>query len=294
MSAPVLRRREVPHDAGLVEIADRVWLARHGVLDVNVTVIGGDRGLVVVDTHSSSTTAAPLVEQVRSLGAGEVVAVVNTHAHFDHCLGNARFRAAYGDVPIIAHEAAAAAIADHGDGLLTEASEHVDVTGTAPVVPDEVFSSARVVDLGDRQVEVLHPGRGHTAGDAVARVADADLLVAGDLVEESALRDGVPSFGADCYPLEWAAALDLVVGLLTPQTLVVPGHGLPVDKDFVLEQRGRIGLVAEMIRDLAARGLRPDEMATGADWPYPVAELGDAFARGFAQLPREGRGLRLL
>lgn len=294
MSPPVRGRREVPHDAGLVEIADRVWLARHRVLDVNVTVIGGAGGLLVVDTHSSSTAATPLVERVRSLGAGDVVAVVNTHAHFDHCLGNARFREAYGDVPVVAHEAAAAAIAGSRDALLAQASEHVDVTGTAPVVPDVVFSSARVVDLGDRQVEVLHPGRGHTSGDAVVRVGDADLLVAGDLVEESALRDGVPWFGDDCYPLEWAAALDLVVGLLTPATLVVPGHGLPVDKDFVLEQRGRIGLVGETIRDLASRGVRPAEMADAADWPYPVEELGHAFSRGFDQLPPGARGLPLL
>lgn len=293
MTTPGSPHVDVPHDTGPVEIADRVWLVRHSLLDVNVTVVGGQRGLLVVDTHSSAGTARPLVEQVRALGAGEVVAVVNTHAHFDHCLGNATFLEAYDGVPVVAHEQTVATLAERGEHLLREAEQHVDVTDTVVVVPDTPFSSATVIDLGDRQVEVLHPGRGHTAGDAVARVGDVDLLLVGDLVEESVLRGAVPAFGDDCYPLEWTATLDLLIGLLSPKTVVVPGHGLPVDKDFVMEQRGSIGMVAETIRDLAARGVRPADMAQAASWPYPVEELGHAFTRGFAQLPRPGRGLPL-
>ena len=57
---------------------------------------------------------------------------------------------------------------------------------TEVVRPDHTFSSARVLDLGDRAVELVHPGRGHTGGDLVVRVPDADVVLAGDLVEESA------------------------------------------------------------------------------------------------------------
>jgi glyoxylase-like metal-dependent hydrolase (beta-lactamase superfamily II) len=156
-------------------------------------------------------------------------------------------------------------------------------------VPTDPFSSARVVDLGGRIVEVVHPGRGHTGGDAVVRVPDADVVFAGDLVEES----GPPAFGEDCWPLEWPATLDLVAGLTSPGTVVVPGHGNPVDQDFVLEQGGSIGIVAESIRELAAGGRRPEDMAAATSWPYPVEDLGHAFRRGFEQLPRAGRSLPL-
>ena len=64
---------------------------------------------------------------------------------------------------------------------------------------DHTFSSVRSIDLGDRVVELVHPGRGHTGGDLVVRVPDADVLLAGDLVEESA----PPSYGPDCFPLDW-------------------------------------------------------------------------------------------
>jgi glyoxylase-like metal-dependent hydrolase (beta-lactamase superfamily II) len=291
-------RPDIPHDTGFVEVADRCWVARHRVADVNVGLVGGTRGLVVVDTHSSAATARTVVEHVRALGAGEVVAVVNTHAHWDHVFGNGTFAEEYDGPPIVAHEETAATLTQHGAGMLESLGRSMgqilDVTGTTVVLPDQTFSSARVIDLGDRIVEVIHPGRGHTAGDAVVRVADSDVLFAGDLVEESAARNGVPGFGDDCYPLEWPDTLDLVSGMLGSDSVVVPGHGLPVDKDFLMHQRASISVVAETIRGLAARGVRPEQMADAAEWPYPVEELREAFKRGVAQLPRSSRSLPML
>jgi glyoxylase-like metal-dependent hydrolase (beta-lactamase superfamily II) len=285
-------------DHGFVEVADRCWSARQVYLDVNVGVVAGERGLLVVDSHASEALARPVVDQVRRLAAGEVVAVVNTHAHFDHFFGNAAFEEAYAGVAMFAHDTAASDMPGHADrirrSMQPDEPYYDEVTSSRLVVPPQTFSSARVVDLGDRQVELIHPGRGHTAGDVVVRVPDAEVLFAGDLVEESTLRHGVPGFGEDCYPLEWPATLDLVVSMLSEASVVLPGHGLPVDKDFVQEQRSSIGIVAETIRDLAERGVRPAEMATAGDWPYPVEELAEAFARGFEQLPRSGKGLPLL
>jgi glyoxylase-like metal-dependent hydrolase (beta-lactamase superfamily II) len=298
------RLRDLPHrlrhDCGFVEIADRCWLARFEFLDVNVGLVAGDRGLLVVDTHASEVEGARVVEQVRRLGVGDVVAVVNTHEHFDHTFGNAVFAKAYDGPPIYAHEDAAAGLAVSGPAMQRRAAadhddpRHADIACTRILAPTETFSSARVVDLGDRLVELVHPGRGHTAGDAVVRVGDADVMFAGDLVEESAARSGVPGFGDDCFPLEWPATLDLMTGLLTPDSVVVPGHGLPVGKDFVDEQRAAIGVVAETIRDLASRGVPAGDALSAAQWPYPADELADAVRRGYEQLPRSSKGLPLI
>lgn len=258
-------------------MAQRVWVARYPQWDVNVTLVGGDRGLLVVDTHGSAEHAREVVDDVRRLGAGEVTGIVNTHWHFDHTYGNGTFRTAYGEVPIVAHETAAEELAAWGDG---------DVV----VLPDRTFSSAIVLDLGDRQVELVHPGRGHTGGDLVLRVPDADVLLTGDLVEESA----PPSFGSDSWPMDWPLALDVVLGLTTPATVVVPGHGAPVDRAFVEEQRNTVGIVAETIRDLAARGVPVDQALAAGDWPWPRERLADAVRRGYEQLPRSQKRLPLI
>ncbi len=281
---------DIPHDTGFVEIGDRCWVARHELVDVNVGLVAGHRGVVVIDTHSSATAARGVLEHVRALGAGDVVAVVNTHAHWDHVLGNGVFTEAYDGLRIVAHEDVAATLRDRASEVLAAAAQHTDVTGTTVVVPDQTFSSVKVVDLGDRIVEVVHAGRGHTSGDAVVRVAAADVLYAGDLVEES----GMPGYGADCFPLDWPVTLDLVTGMLGAGSVVVPGHGQPVDRDFVMDQRASIGVVAELVRELATSGVRPDDMPGRGEWPYPAEDLRHAFARGYAQLPRSSRSLPLL
>jgi glyoxylase-like metal-dependent hydrolase (beta-lactamase superfamily II) len=229
--------------ADFAEVAPRVWVARHEWMDVNVTLVGGDRGLLLVDTHSSGLAARGVVEDVRRLGAGEVLAVVNTHEHWDHTFGNAEVRAAYGPVPIHAHEWAA---------------EHT-------------------VEAGER---------------VQSRFADSDddALLAGDLVEES----GPPAYGSDSWPLEWPLSLDIVLGLSTSSSVVVPGHGAPVGRDFVEEQRNAIGIVAETIRDLAGRGVPLAQAVEAAAWPFPPGSLTHAVARGYQQLPRSQKRLPLI
>ncbi len=282
--------------ADFAEVAERIWVARYPWFDVNVTVIGGERGLLVVDTYGSAAAAREVVDDVRRLGAGEVVAIVNTHWHFDHTFGNGTFRSTYGRVPIHAHENAASELAE-GAGRLKQRyvddpddPHATDVIGTEVVLPDHTFSSARVLDLGDRAVELVHPGRGHTSGDLVVRVPDADALLAGDLVEESA----PPYFGDDSWPMDWPLSLDIVLGLTTPASVVVPGHGAPVDREFVETQRNEIGIVAETIRDLAGRGVPLDQALDAGEWPYPSERLAAAVARGYEQLPRSQKRLPLL
>ncbi len=278
-----------------LEVGDRVWVARYDWFDVNVTLIGSDRGLVVVDTHGSTRMGHEVVGDVRRLGQGDVTVVVNTHWHFDHTFGNAAFRAAYGAIPIHAHEHAATELAEGAESRKQRYRDSDDphrdeVMESEIVLPDHTFSSVRVLDLGDRQVELLHPGRGHTSGDIVVRVPDADVVLGGDLVEESA----PPSFGLDSWPMDWPLSLDTVLGVITSGTVVVPGHGAPVDRDFVEAQRNDIGILAETIRDLAGRGVPLDQALAAADWPFPEAHLEAAVQRGYEQLPRSQKRLPLI
>ena len=279
-----------------IEVAERVWVARHEWFDVNVSLIGGERGLLVVDTHASALAARAVVDDVRRLGAGDIVGIFNTHEHFDHTFGNGEFRAAYGEIPIHAHETAAAHTRTAGERVkrrydeLPEDPRREEVLATEIVPADQTFSSAVVVDLGDRPVELVHPGRGHTGGDAVVRVPDVDVVLAGDLVEESA----PPSFGDDSWPMDWPSSLDVVLSLMTRDTVVVPGHGAPTDREFVEQQRNEIGIIAETIRDLATRGLPLEQAVAAAEWPYPSEGLKAAVRRGYEHLPRSQKRLPLV
>ena len=264
------------------EVSDGCFVRRHESFDVSCGVVVGDAGVLVIDTRASQDQGQELAAAVRRLTALPIRAVVNTHVHFDHTFGNAAFP----DTPIVAHEAVAITSLSDSKRIkdrytaATDDPLREEILASKVVAPTETFSSAWAIDLGERLVEVVHLGRGHTDGDVVIRVPEADAVYAGDLVESSA----PPMFGGDCFPLEWPATLDLVVGLLTATTAVVPGHGPIVDRDFVQSQRGDIVDVAEQIRELAAGGVPVDEALAHGRWPFDPDLLGEAVRRGYAAL----------
>src|SRR5579863_2227226 len=163
-----------------LEVADRVWVARYEWADANVTAIGGERGLVVVDTHGSAAAGRVVLADLDRLGAGHVTHVVNSHWHWDHTFGNVAFRDAVQGVPIHAHEEAARWLSEHGQRMKQRFADspddphREDVAATEIVIPDQTFTETHALDLGDRLVELVYLGRGHTSGDIVTRVVDAD------------------------------------------------------------------------------------------------------------------------
>ena len=278
------------------EISDRVWVAHYDWMHVNITLVGGEAGLLMVDTHGSERMARIVADDVRRLGAGPLSGVINTHEHWDHTFGNVVMLEEFGTMPVHAHDWAAEHTLEAGERAKEQYREQPDdphaeeVLETRVVAADRTFSSVRILDLGDRQVELIHPGRGHTAGDLVVRVPDADVLAAGDLVEQS----DPPFIGGDSWPFEWPTTMDLVLGFLGDSTVVVPGHGKLVDKEFVQDQRTELGVIAETIRDLAGRGVPLEAALATGEWPWPTPSLEHAVRVGYEQLPRSQKRLPLI
>lgn len=279
-----------------VEVADRVLVARYPQWDVNVGLVLGQDGTVVVDTRASALQGGEVVAAVRDLSRDlRATHVVNTHVHFDHTFGNIAFAGA----TIHAHERVGqqldreaervrrAIAADPGGApdLGYTADDLEQVLATRLRGPDRTFSSNATIDLGDRVVTLSWAGRGHTDGDLVVRVPDADAVFIGDLVEESAH----PSLGDDCWPLEWPATLTSHLAWIGSDTVVVPGHGRPVGEVFVARQRDELATVATVLRERRLAGIAQTDAQHAPDnrLPYPLGELGDAVARVWQQLDPE-------
>ena len=148
------------------------------------------------------------------------------------------------------------------------------------VAPDHLVADRHVLDLGDRGVELLHLGRGHTSNDLVVVAGDAEVVFAGDLVEQSA----PPAYGDDSYPLEWPATVSALVAL--GRSTFVPGHGDVMTPATVADQVAGIASVATLIRDLHAAGIAAeDALDEAADqWPFPRQSLANTVARGYLAL----------
>ena len=211
------------------EVRSGVCVAVAEPESVNLGLVVGSQLALLVDTGSSPVQGRVLRASLTAVTDRPLKAVVVTHWHYDHAFGLAAFT----DVLRIGHESLHARLSS------AEAAADAQRLGIEPAElgqPNVEIAVATAFDLGDRRVEIAHLGRGHTDGDLVVVVPDADLLFAGDLLESA----GPPSFGPDSVPDEWPATLDAVIGLMTTTTLAIPGHGEPVDREFVFEQRGWI------------------------------------------------------
>jgi glyoxylase-like metal-dependent hydrolase (beta-lactamase superfamily II) len=215
------------------EVRSGLYVALAEPESVNLGLIVGSRGALLVDTGTTPAQGRALRASLIAVTDVPLTAVVVTHWHYDHAFG----LAAFADVPRIAHESVRFRLSS------AEAAAEARRLGLDPQElgqPSVEIAVATAFDLGHRRVEIAHLGRGHTDGDLLVVVPDADAVFAGDLLESA----GPPSFGPDSVPDEWPATLDGLIGLMTATTLAVPGHGEPVGREFVFEQRGRIAAQA--------------------------------------------------
>ena len=215
------------------ELRSGLYVALAEPESANLGLIVGSHGALLVDTGSTPAQGRALRASLAAVTDVPLTAVVVTHWHYDHAFG----LAAFADVPRIAHESVRFRLSS------AEAAAEARRLGLDPQElgqPSVEIAVATAFDLGDRRVEIVHLGPGHTEGDLLVVVPDADVVFAGDLLESA----GPPSFGPDSVPDEWPATLDGLIGLMTATTLAVPGHGEPVGREFVFEQRGRIAAQA--------------------------------------------------
>ena len=263
------------------EVGDRVFVRRYRTwnaepFDQNVGAVLGADGVAVIDTRGSHRLADEVLEELRSLTHSPVVAVVNTHHHWDHAWGNARFVPA----PIWGHvrcaervladsEAVRRRILDEEPGLADELGEVIFVP------PERTFLDAAGLDLGDRQLELRHLGRGHTDNDVVIAAPDAGVLFAGDLLE----NDAAPGFG-DAYPIAWAETARRLLALVTGP--VVPGHGSVGDSAFVTRQAADLAALAGLAGQVAAGAIDAAEAVRRS--PFPAGITGTALERARLEL----------
>jgi glyoxylase-like metal-dependent hydrolase (beta-lactamase superfamily II) len=260
------------------ELGNRVFRRRYESLDLNIGVVAGEEAVLVVDSRASHRQADVLREELRTLTNLPVGWLVNTHFHWDHTWGNARFP----EAALWGHERCRSEMVDNGEAarrhvLESMPAEHQEAVNEVVITPPtETFSSSALIDIGGRVVELRYHGLGHTNSDIVVRVADEGVLFAGDLVEQGA----PPAFG-DSYPLNWGQTLDSI--MLEPT--VVPGHGDVVDVSFVATQQAEIEAIADMAREGHSEGVRIEELI--GKGPYPAETMRQALTRAYAQLDDE-------
>lgn len=249
------------------EVGERVFVGRYKLFDQTIGIVIGAEGVVVIDTRTSHRRADELISDLRNLTRLPIAHVVNTHMHFDHTFGNARFRPS----PIWGHVRCAAGMREGGEAARRRITEQLpelaeELAEVEIVPPDQLLSDSALLDLGDRQLELRFLGRGHTDNDIVVLVPDAEVLFAGDLLENGA----PPSFG-DAFPLAWAETGARLLDLA--ESVVAPGHGEVADRRFAEQQVGALAVLADLCRASLGGQIGVDEVMRRSPFPADTTRV---------------------
>jgi len=260
------------------EIGDRIFVRRYRFYDQTIGAILGTERVAVIDTRTTLRQAGELRSDLRELTALPFV-VVNTHGHHDHVFGNSVFR----PCEIWGHVRCVTMIEESGERQRAEAAAAIpqlaeDLAEVVLDPPDRTLETSGSIDIGGRVLDLQYLGRGHTDNDIVIVVPDADVLFAGDLLENGA----TPYFG-DGYPLDWPATAAALARLASG--VVSPGHGEPADRAFADRQTAEFEANAALARRIAAGELDID--AAIAASPYRADAAREPLERALAQLRGE-------
>ncbi len=252
------------------EVADGIVTIVHGHGEVGVAnasfIVEGKR-VMVIDTMTFPEMAAGIVHEIARRGA-HVDAVLNTHHHIDHVVGNTLFA----DVPIVAHPASVQALQQLGlpaaryDRLMPQFRGRFDTLA---------------LSMPASRLDQLVPPHGgmvraftaaHTSADLAVWFPTSRVLIAGDLC-----FIGVTALAVNGLISGWIAALDALIAL--QPAVVVPGHGpigtgedLRVLQDYFLAIQ-RIGRAAVAQNQSSQDALALLDTGPLAEWIEPERHL---------------------
>lgn len=297
------------------KIADGVYYATATgtmITGGNNTVIVNDRDVLLVDANTTPAAAREMLAEIKMITDKPVRWVVNTHFHYDHTDGNS----VYGpDVQIIATDYVRDMLAHH-DVLHTEPfktsvgtlptqietlnkqaaaekdpakradleqqikatqAEIGQIKEVKPTPPTMTYSSKLTLYRGDREIQLLFLGRGHTNGDTVVFLPNEKIVCTGDLMESRLAYMGNGIFD------EWIKTLDKLKELNFDT--VLPGHGVPFhDKALITAYQSYLQDLITQLAALRKKGLTADDAAQKVDLT--------SHASAFPQIQGPGADLR--
>ena len=251
-------------------------------LDGNSVAIVGNDAVLVFDTNGTPASSALVLAEIRKRTDKPVRYVVYSHWHWDHWYGSETYTKAFPGVKVIAHEKsremmAGPAIEFNRRGLESDLPGYVASLETRAkedpkvqprleedrffldqkknahlVLPTDTYTDRVTLDLGGREVELLHLDRAVTPGDTFLYLPSEKIVITGDLLVNPI------AFALSCYPTGWLKTLERIDAM--DAQVLVPGHGEPLrDKTLLRTHMEVMRALLTGGKDAKARGLDPDQ-----------------------------------
>jgi cyclase len=152
--------------------------------------------------------------------------------------------------------------------MVQEENEIADYRRFKYQPPTLTFDHELTLDIGNREVQVKHWGRGHTPGDVFVYLPRERVLVTGDL-----LTYPVP-YMRMTFPHEWVEVLRAMRRM--EADIIVPGHGIILkDKTHLNDVIALLGSVIKQVHEQAPKVTKVEDRmlisnSFGKRWPATI------------------------
>ena len=223
-----------------------------GDAGANAGFVIGDDGVAVIDTFEKPEASKQMLALIHKLTQKPIKFVVNTHYHIDHVAGNSLFQ--QNGAVVFAQRNVRTWIHTEnlkffGKDIKPEQRKMVETLGA----PDAVYDTGVTLFLGSRRIDVrVFPG--HTGGDSVIFIPDANVVFTGDLF----WHDTLPNL-IDATTSAWIPTLNAVTAA-APNARYVPGHGDVGRADDVKNFRDYLAFLREQIAPAVQQNKTGDDL----------------------------------
>ena len=194
----------------------------------NIAVSVGEQGVLVVDDMFPEVI--PKVKAaIKEIGGDGIDFAINTHWHFDHAEGNLALGPA--GTWIAAHANSASMMAK--ENILNMVITKYRQPPYPPAArPSIVFDDRMRFHFNGEDVDLIHAGPAHTAGDAAVIFKNHNAVHFGDVFNNT----GYPFIDVDSGGSinGMIAFCQAILDELGPNAVVIPGHG-PVTDSAALQ-----------------------------------------------------------
>ena len=208
----------------------------------NVVVFAGDDGILLVDTNFV-VFYDQIMSAIRRISDKPIRFVVNTHTHVDHVQNNENL-ARQGAV-VVSHPNLRAA--------MKRAAEATPLKGNAGFPPGGLpvvtSSEPLTFHFNGEEVVFLPLKPSHTDGDSAVYFRGSDVWAFGDVY-----RTDYPSLSAVGTIENFIDNYNLALGMTTPRTVFVPGHGQLSNGQDLIALRDAVIIIHDRFRELVAQG----------------------------------------
>ena len=146
-----------------------------------------------------------------------------------------------------------------GDGRLTPAEFFSEVHP-----PDIVYSDRMRLKLGDRTIELIHPGRNHGDDMTVIYFPVERVVFAADFLADALVRDTMRSLPSACGPFDGHALAEWIDSYRVVEALdfdiLAPAHGVFFTPRDVTETREYFEYLVREVSAAISQGLSLEEM----------------------------------